>query len=817
MYGQMTRRAFLKAMGLGTAAVVCVGGTALGQARRPGAPGAKAFSDEAVGKAIKKGVDYLLKTQGADGSWPGFGGDKYPVGPSAIATYAILDSEVYPAKDARIKKALDWLVAHQAPGRLVPAGAAKKIKQGGGSSYCYKTYSLGLRANAFLAAVKRAQVSYKKYLRNDVAQLILSTKDGSYGYDSYANGQSSGDNSNSQYGVLGVWAGVQADMEVPRGYWYKVLTHWLKCQGGDGGWSYRTGASTATMTAAGLASMFLCYDNLLYDGFIRCDMGAKAQKILRPLNRGLDWMDKNFGNSGRRGIGSNYYLLYGVERVGLASGYKYFGKTDWYKVGADTLMRTQSADGSWPGGRGAVVSTAYALLFLAHGRHAILFNKLEFDGDWNNRPRDMAQLTRWIGRQFEESTVNWQIVNMKVQPEEWLDAPILYISGSKAPKFTDKQIAAVARYVNMGGTILSCAECDGRGFKDGIRAVYAKMFPKYKLEPVPRDHEFFTINFKLDSRAHTYLGLQMIHNGVRPLVIHTDRDLPKSWQLRLNLSDRYAFEGPANIGFYVTDKAVAEKTLAARGATTWPAELKYKPAKQVDVALLSYRNPAGKEGNCEPEPLAWERFARMMAQQYKVKVTVTKPMPIAKLAESGANVAVLAGTDRIAATADEVQALQAFVAGGGLLYMEAVGGAWANRNAAEFAESGDALAAKVAAGLPDTVTTVKRLRRLTLDSPLFAQKGLEIKKVSFRKFTKGKIGARETLPLLRGVLNEKSLPVILFSNEDLTAALVGYACYEVYGYTPESAFELMRNIVSTKAHAPITTQPATQPAGGATK
>jgi len=65
--------------------------------------------------------------------------------------------------------------------------------------------------------------------------------------------------------------------------------------------------------------------------------------------------------------------------------------------------------------------------------------------------------------------------------------------------------------------------------------------------------------------------------------------------------------------------------------------------------------------------------------------------------------------------------------------------------------------------------------------------------------------------MIRGVLNEKGLPVILFSTEDLTAALVGYECYEVHGYTPETAFELMRNVVSTKAHAPVTTKPASNP------
>ena len=813
---RINRRGVLKTLGLGTAAVAFLGRGAFVQSAKAAPAGQSKFSPEAVDRAIKRGVEYLKKSQGADGSWPGHGGDKYPVGPTAIATYAMLESDMIKVTDPKMKSALDWLGKKQAP-----AKAGKQ--QSASASFCHKTYELGLRANAFLAAIKRSGMAnspYRSFLRNDVRMLVFSTADGSYSYDCFGDGSSGKghwDNSNSQYGVLGVWAGVQADEEVPREYWHKVLKHWTECQTPDGGWSYNSNRNpSATMTTAGLASMFLCYDNLLADKFIKCDQGPKVQSLLSPLNKGLDWMDKSFSGivqgGGKAGIGNIFYLLYGVERVGLASGYKYFGRADWYKIGAKRLLHIQGANGAWQGGYGPVVDTAYALLFLVRGRHGVLFNKLEYDGDWNDRPRDMAKLTQWLGREFEETTVNWQIVNLKVKPEEWLDAPILYLSGATAPKLTNQQIVAIRRYVNMGGTILSCAECDGKGFKDGIRAVYTTMFPKYKLEPVPQDHKFFSINFKLDNRMGTLRGLEMIHNGARPLVIHTDRDMPRSWQLMLGRSDKPSFEGPANIALYLTDGAVAEKSLATRGATTWPEKPKSGLAREVKMARLIYNTPAGKEGNCDPEPLAWERFSRIMGNKYKVGVEVSELMPISKLAESGADVAVLCGTDRITASDQEIKALQTFIAGGGLLYMEAVGGAWASRNAAAFAESGEALANQVAAGLPDSVAGTKRLRRLTIDSPMFTQKGFVIDDVRFRRFSQQILAASDHRPLLRAVLNAKNMPVILFSNEDITGGLVGFACAEVHGYTPQSAFDLMRNIVLTKAHAPVTSQPASAPA-----
>jgi hypothetical protein len=280
----------------------------------------------------------------------------------------------------------------------------------------------------------------------------------------------------------------------------------------------------------------------------------------------------------------------------------------------------------------------------------------------------------------------------------------------------------------------------------------------------------------------------------------------------LGKSDRPSFEGPANIALYLTDGAVAQQALAARGATTWPEKPAGNLARKVKVVRLSYNTAAGKEGNCDPEPLAWERFSRIMGRKYKVEVEVGELTPISRLSESGADVAVLCGTDRIVTNDQEIKALQTFVAGGGLLYVEAVGGAWAGRNAAAFAESGEALASQVAAGLPDSIAATKRLRRLTIDSPLFTQKDFVIDDVKFRKFSQQILAMSDRRPLLRGVLDGKNMPVILFSNEDITGGLVGFACDEVHGYAPQSAFDLMRNIVLTKARGPAASQPAAKPA-----
>ena len=520
------------------------------------------------------------------------------------------------------------------------------------------------------------------------------------------------------------------------------------------------------MTVGGIATLYVCFDNLFADKFLRCN----ANTDFGPIRNGLKWLDKNFdvamGGHQLMGHGDLFYYLYGVERVGLASGYKYFGTHDWYTQGAIRLISLQGGGGAWAGGkRGAVVSTAFALLFLVRGQHAVAFNKLEFDGDWNNRPRDMAGLTRWMSDSFER-TLNWQIVNLKVPTEEWHDAPILYLSGSQDPNMTDEQVAKLRRYVWQGGTILSVTECGGSGFRKGIRSVYQRMLPEMKLRPMRRDHPVYSIHHKM----YGWPTMYEIHNGIRPLVTHTDMDLSKSWQLQLRQTSPRAFQVAANVLMYVTDKG----QLRNRGVSHWPRKPKEAAGERIKIARLKYG------GNWDPEPLAYERFARLMAWTAKAPVEVVGPVEIAQLDVAEAKIATLTGTEKVSLSASQASALRKFVAGGGTLIIDAAGGS------REFARSMDSL---LASGFGRS-----RPRRLSTNAAIYKLAGKEIREVGYRRKARVDRGLRR-LPNLRGIEAAGGRVAVIYSTEDLTAGLVGYQCVDCIGYVPDSCFELMRNAV----------------------
>ena len=742
-----------------------------------GAPAVQAenIPVDKVEKAIQKGIKYLWSKQLANGSWKPHA-EKYPVGPTAICAYALLESGISPA-NPKMKKAMDYLLYTKTDA----------------------TYDLGLRANAYLAANKYSKRKpYLKALKADVKLLVNSTKRGSYNYHCKGNAESDGDHSNSQYGVYGVWAGsMETQIEIPMAYWKLVYKYWVSQQIEDGGWAYhgKKGSKT-TMTSAGLATLYVCLDAMSSKEYIKC----KGDADKKPIKAALAWAEKNYpGKYKLTEQGHPGYHLYGVERVGLASGYKYFGKSDWYKEGVKELLEKQNKEtGQWSG---ADYSTAYALLFLLRGRNPIVFNKLEYDGTWNNRPRDLANLTRHMSKEFER-TLNWQTINLGIPMTDMHDAPMLYIGGSKAPKFTPEQMKKLRTFVYEGGTIVSVSEC-GRAFDTGIRQVYKELFPRYELVRCKKDHPLYTAYKDLKGSPK----MNVMTNGVRPLVIHTSHDLARSWIMRKTSTARKDFDIAGNMLFYVVGGL---RDLSPRGVSYYPEPAGKSPVnRKLRVARLFVG--AGSD----PEPLAFDALARKLRRQDKLDLEFVptdeslmvdpedkknrdealaqgriRPIEVAEgkvqqglikptaLATSDVKVAFLTGTGKFKLSEADLAAIKAWVKEGGTLIINSVGG--------------DKVFAKEAKEYIYQMFG-EELFPVSVAAKAFTGAGHEVGKLRYRRASNKRLGAQRG-PLLEGVTINGRLAVY-FSREDLVAGLMGFASGTVDGYRPKEAYNIVRNIL----------------------
>ena len=166
-----------------------------------------------------------------------------------------------------------------------------------------------------------------------------------------------GDNSNSQYAILGLRACIQSGVYPPKKTLDLSLRWWYQSQNRDGGWEYRTATqnSYGSMTAGAIGCVVIL-DYYLKRNWKR-DPRVKSAMI---------WMTKNvtvLKNPHKPQNRAYYYYMYALERAGILSGVKKFGTFDWYRKGANQLIKLQTTTGAW----GSTSQTCFSILFLRRG------------------------------------------------------------------------------------------------------------------------------------------------------------------------------------------------------------------------------------------------------------------------------------------------------------------------------------------------------------------------------------------------------------------------------------------------------------------
>jgi hypothetical protein len=530
-----------------------------------------------VERAIRDGVDFLRRTQQLDGSWPG------QAGVTELAVLALLTAGE-PVDGPCVSSALAYT------SRLGPP------ELGG-------TYAVALQTMALAAANPAA---YRLRIARNAEWLVetqvaganrifrgrrIVIADGSW---SYGRGRAfSGDNSNTQYAALGLNAAAEAGIGIPDEVWASARQYWVECQQADGGWNYqpRPGASTYTMTAAGVSSLvitglrqFQGHETLAGDRISHCGEGHADI----PLRRGIDWLGSHF--TVRTG-GWNLYYLYGLERAGRLTGLRFFGKHDWYREGAEEIVRRQSPTGAWTEGGGPQVGTSFALLFLAKGRAPVLINKLRHGAghDWDNDPDDVRNLVSLVSRDWGK-LFTWQVVDPdSATVEDLLQAPIIFFNGHQAPAFSDEAAGKLRAYVEQGGVIFAEACCGRAEFDRGFRTLMKIVFPEpeFDLHELPEEHPIWGTRWPLSPSIHR---LEAIEFGCRTAVVYSPGDLSCGWNQWENEPGNRLVIKSARVGQnvvdYLTGREPPADKLAARSLAASAVETPKRGALQ--IAKLSH-------------------------------------------------------------------------------------------------------------------------------------------------------------------------------------------------------------------------------------
>lgn len=741
-----------------------------------------AATPQAVDDAVRRGVAFLYTKQNEKGHWEhgpapaspnALGGGEHSGqwgGRTSLVTYALLAAGER-GVDPNVRRAVDWL---------------REAKMTG-------SYALGLRANVWFnlpqtPAVKGAMERDARLLRRNRASGQSAVNRGLFDYQA---GGPRVDLSASQYGVLGCWAAAQRVDAFDTGFWAVTEKAWGDQQNEDGGWAYggRGGGSTIQMTAAGVATLFITQE--LAHANDRDKSATDAARLAAgQIDRGLEWIGRNLADHLRSPM---LYALYGIERVGVASGYKYIGDVDWYAACTDVLLSRQQADGSWGGGFDSEVETGFALLFLSRGRAPVMVNKLEYNltprrdlavkpiaANWNLRPRDMANVTRWVEERIERK-LNWQAVKLSVASVDDLhDAPLLYLTGKQPVNLNDDDKNKLKQYVEEGGLII--ASGDGTSgndpFTTTVRTFGEELFPGHTFRSLDAESGHILVTgqqFPIGGQKRP-IAIEAIDNGARVLMLLVPKgDLSAVFQRR-DTARSAAYEFFANAYLYAIEKTARPVKGLTHVVRPNPAT---RPSQTMTVARIKY------DGQWNPEPGGWRRLAAVMHNEADTTVTVRPVMPgVDKL--DGVTVAHLTGTSAFAFTDPQRAALKQYLTTGGLLLIDNCGGGTAFDTAVR---------AELTRLIPDAESQL--LAPLPLSHPLFNTGDGGRMSPEYRAHALPALGPLATSFQMRGLTIGGKL-ALLYSPQDLSVGLVGHPVDGVVGYTPDTATALVRRVLELR-------------------
>lgn len=736
---------------------------------------------EQVEKAIADGVRFLVRQQKADGSWTD-AVVKEETGTTSLVTLALLTAGEKPTAP-HMAKALDYL-------------------QRFSGEQLNRTYSVSLQTMVFAAA---DPARYKVQIAGNVAWLEkaqLKAGDhfewpGTWGYS--GDKDTIGDNSNTQYALLGLHAASEAGVKVKPEVWALSRKYWEDAQREDGGWGYHDRSrseSTASMTCAGISSLVIT-GLKRFEGLEVLRPDGKADNcgeggVNEHLQRGIDWLGKDFmvsQNVGQQGNIWKMYYIYGLERAGRLTGQRFFGTNrrnglpnDWYRMGAEHLVSTQAKGfGPWVGnGSGEneeEVATAFALLFLAKGRSPVLINKLRHGPgeDWNNDRDDIRNLVAAVSKDWNH-LLTWQVVDpASASVEDLMQAPIVFFNGHEAPTFSPEARKNLREYVEQGNLIFAEACCGRAEFDAGFRALMKELFPEpeYDLKPLAEDHAVWRARFQLDPDSHPLWGIE---HGCRTVVIYSPGDLSCAWN-QSEAQPGNPFVGKAlkvgqNVVDYATGRELPADKLEVRDVT----KIKVEPARRGALHIAKLRHA----GDWNVAPMAVPNLTSMLRSaplKFDVVINHREIFPRDPNLVHFPLV-YIHGRAALSFSDEDLDALRKHLSpGGGTLFADAACGSPAF----------DTAFRRVVAELtPDSP-----LVPIPRDDPIYTQQvGFDLSKSQYSKAA----GGGQDYPQLEGVKVDGRWAII-YSKYDIGCALERHQGLDCKGYSHESALKIAANIV----------------------
>jgi hypothetical protein len=300
-------------------------------------------------KAVKKGLEYLAKSQSNDGNWVNSNdGQSYPITMAALSGMAFLANGDTPSRGPysdNIRKTVQYLLSNSRPSGIItgPSEEIGRPMYGHGFSMLFLAQCYGMETN------ERTRKEMRKVI-NDAVLLTARGQSAAGGWTYTPGGGDEGSVTVTQ--IQGLRAAHNAGFTVPKGTIEMAVKYLEACKTPEGGIVYSLGSGGGPRPAISAAALATLYNAGEYDSRLADDCLKYVSKVF-GLNKN-DW---------NKQTGHDFYSHLYASQAFYQAGDKYWD--EYYPATRDQLLRSQAADGTWnDSGIGPVYGTAVATIIL---------------------------------------------------------------------------------------------------------------------------------------------------------------------------------------------------------------------------------------------------------------------------------------------------------------------------------------------------------------------------------------------------------------------------------------------------------------------
>ncbi len=298
--------------------------------------------------AIKKGLDFLAKSQADDGSFTHSpDGQGYPMAMTSLAGMAFLANGSTPSRGPyaqNVSRIVEYLINNVQPSGLITG----PTQENGYSMYGHGFAMLFLSSCYGMETDDRTRDRMKKIIINAIKLTGSASSNGGWCYT-----PGSGDEGSVTVTQMqGLRAASNAGFTVPKGI-IEGGVHYLEmCKAPEGGICYSLSSGGGAHLPISAAAIATLYNAGQYDSKL-------ADSCMAYVRQQFDLEKDSFSKGGG---GHDYYTHLYASQAFYQAGDKYWDK--YFPSARDQLLKMQSGNGSWQGDVGEVFSTSVALIIL---------------------------------------------------------------------------------------------------------------------------------------------------------------------------------------------------------------------------------------------------------------------------------------------------------------------------------------------------------------------------------------------------------------------------------------------------------------------